>query len=190
MYALVVIGQWKTAQISLGIERVTNSMYVCLWVLSCARLFVNPARLLCPWDFPGKNTGVGCHFLLQGIFPTQGLNPCLLCSLHWQADSLPLCQLGIPRIPNNEYKYTFFVCEDDASNSANCRLSIKNKVKPQGLTPEEMSDISQDGTHAHKLRSTEKNAWPSNFNWWKETVSPGSSVVCSEGSQEGFPKSS
>ena len=36
------------------------------------------ARLLCPWDFPGKNTGVGCHFLLQGIFPTQRLNPGLL----------------------------------------------------------------------------------------------------------------
>ena len=33
-----------------------------------------PTRLLCPWDFPGKDTGVGCHFLLQGIFPTQGLN--------------------------------------------------------------------------------------------------------------------
>ena len=32
-------------------------------------------RLLCPWDFPGKNTGVGCHSLLQGIFLTQGLNP-------------------------------------------------------------------------------------------------------------------
>ena len=31
-------------------------------------------RLLCPWDFPGKNTGASCHFLLQGIFPTQGLN--------------------------------------------------------------------------------------------------------------------
>ena len=30
--------------------------------------------LLGPWDFPGKNTGVGCHFLLQGIFPTQELN--------------------------------------------------------------------------------------------------------------------
>ena len=28
-----------------------------------------------PWDFPSKNTGVGCHFLLQGVFPTQGLNP-------------------------------------------------------------------------------------------------------------------
>ena len=34
-----------------------------------------PARILCPWDFPGKNIGVGCHFLLQEIFPTQGLNP-------------------------------------------------------------------------------------------------------------------
>ena len=37
----------------------------------------SPARLLRPWDFPGKNAGVGSHFLLQGIFPTQGLNPCL-----------------------------------------------------------------------------------------------------------------
>ena len=33
-----------------------------------------PARLLCPWDFSGKNTGVSCHFLLQGISPTQGSN--------------------------------------------------------------------------------------------------------------------
>ena len=36
------------------------------------------ARLLCPWDFPGKNIRLGYHFLLQGIFPTQGSNPCLL----------------------------------------------------------------------------------------------------------------
>ena len=40
--------------------------------------------------FPGMNMGVGCHFRLQGIFPTQGLNPGLLHLLHWQADSLPL----------------------------------------------------------------------------------------------------
>ena len=37
-----------------------------------------PARLLCPWDFSDKNTGVGCHFLFQGIFPTQGSNSHLL----------------------------------------------------------------------------------------------------------------
>ena len=39
---------------------------------------LKPTRLLCSWDFPGTNTGVGCYFLLQGIFPTQGLNPNLL----------------------------------------------------------------------------------------------------------------
>ena len=37
-----------------------------------------PAKLLCPWNSPGKHTGVGCHFLLQGIFPTQGSNLGLL----------------------------------------------------------------------------------------------------------------
>ena len=47
-------------------------------------------RLPCPWSFPGSNTGVGCHFLLHGIFPTQGSNPSLLCLLRWQLDSLPL----------------------------------------------------------------------------------------------------
>ena len=54
---------------------------------------LQPARLLCPWDFPGKNTRMGCHFLLQGIFLTPGLNPRLL---HWQADSLPVSHLGSP----------------------------------------------------------------------------------------------
>ena len=38
---------------------------------------LQPIRLLCPWDFPCKNTGAGCHFLLQGIFPTQGWNTSL-----------------------------------------------------------------------------------------------------------------
>ena len=46
-----------------------------------------PTRLLCPWDSPGKNTGLGCHALLQGIFPTQALNLLVLCLLHLQADS-------------------------------------------------------------------------------------------------------
>ena len=47
---------------------------------------LQPARLLCLWDSPGKNTGVGCHALLQGIFPMEGWN---LHLLHWQADSFP-----------------------------------------------------------------------------------------------------
>ena len=45
-------------------------------------------------DSPGKNTGVGYHALLQGIFPMQGSNPHLLCHLHWQGCSLPLVPPG------------------------------------------------------------------------------------------------
>ena len=51
---------------------------------------------VCLWDDPGKNTGVGCHALLQGVFPTQGSNPRLLRLLHWQAGSLPLVPPGMP----------------------------------------------------------------------------------------------
>ena len=52
-------------------------------------------RLLCSWDSPGKNTGVDCHFLLQGIFSTLGLNQHFL---HWQADSLLLSHQESPII--------------------------------------------------------------------------------------------
>ena len=72
-------------------------MCMCGWVLTCSVVSdslrphgLQPTRLLCPWDSPGKNTGVGCHFLLQGIFPTQGSNLWLLSLLHWQARSLSL----------------------------------------------------------------------------------------------------
>ena len=48
-----------------------------------------PARLLSPRDFPAKNTGVGCHFLLLGILLIQGSN---LCLLHCQAESYLVAQ--------------------------------------------------------------------------------------------------
>ena len=49
---------------------------------SSVTLWPTPVRLPYPWGFSGKNTRVGCHFLLQGIFPSQGSNPGLLCLLH------------------------------------------------------------------------------------------------------------
>ena len=52
---------------------------------------LQPAKLLCPQNFPIKNIGVSCHFLLQGIFPTQGSS---LCLLYWQVNFLPLHHLG------------------------------------------------------------------------------------------------
>ena len=55
---------------------------------------LKPTRLLCPWDFLGKNPGAGCHFLLQEIFPTQVLNPHLLCLLHCRQILYPLSHRG------------------------------------------------------------------------------------------------
>ena len=74
---------------------------------------VQPARLLCPWDSPGKNTGVGCHALLQGIFPTQGSNPglphcrrILYCLSH---QGSPKLLVVCPYYPFNNYKIYSFI---------------------------------------------------------------------------------
>ena len=73
---------------------------------SRVRLFVTPwtvaCQAPCPWDFQGKYTRVGCHFLLQGMFPTQGSN---LHLLHWQAGSLPLAPPGKPMETSNVCVY-------------------------------------------------------------------------------------
>ena len=67
-----------------------------------------PARLLCPLDFPGKNTGVDCLFLLQGVFLTQESNPHLLlgrwilyCWAPWEA--LSDCILGFSFFPDSTF---------------------------------------------------------------------------------------
>ena len=79
--------------------------------LFCDLVDCSPARLLYPWDFPGENPGVGCHFLLQGIALNQGLNPHLLCLLHWQVGSLPLSQMGSPCFPEQQPRtWTLPVC--------------------------------------------------------------------------------
>ena len=55
---------------------------------------IQPTLVFCLWNFPGKKTVMGCHFLLQGSFPTKESNPCILCLFHWQANSLPLAPSG------------------------------------------------------------------------------------------------
>ena len=61
----------------------------CLWPFG-----LEPARLLCTWDFLGKNTRVDCHFLLQGIFLTKGSNLCILYCRHIPAGTLPAEPFG------------------------------------------------------------------------------------------------
>ena len=62
----------------------------------CYPMDCSPPGSFVHGDSPGKNTGVGCHALLQGIFPTQESNQCLLCLLHWQAGSSALGPFGKP----------------------------------------------------------------------------------------------
>ena len=73
-------------------------MCVCTQLLSRVPLFATPWTVACQapvsMGFSGKNTVVGCHALLQGIFPTHGLNLCLLRLLHWQVGSSPLVLPG------------------------------------------------------------------------------------------------
>ena len=75
-----------------------SSSRVCAQLLSHVPLFAAPWTVT--YQAP-RSTGLlsqeywsGCHFLFQGIFPTQGLNPHVLCLLHWQAGSLPLAPPG------------------------------------------------------------------------------------------------
>ena len=96
-------GVVSKAKVTVFWNSLASSMIHCCQVASVVSDSVRPhglppTTLLCPWDSPGKNIGVSCHFLLQGIFLTQGLNPGLLCLLHWQVGSLPLVPPGKPWI--------------------------------------------------------------------------------------------
>ena len=75
-------------------------MLICLSYVLCNSLQLyglQPARLFSPWDSPGKNTGLGCHALLQEIFLIQESKLHLLCLLHWRVGSLPLAPPGEPK---------------------------------------------------------------------------------------------
>ena len=78
-------------------------------VSSCSRSYESygPAGLLCPWDSPGENTGVCCHALLQGIYPTEGLNSHLLCLLTGRVLYQSLVPLGKPHMQQEMYTKLF-----------------------------------------------------------------------------------
>ena len=71
---------------------------------------------------PGQNTGVGCHALLQGIFPTQGSNPGLLRLLHWQPGSLPLAPPGKSSSHRDAMKTFFGASAPSAPNPQTLQL--------------------------------------------------------------------
>ena len=82
-------------------------------------------RVFCPWNSPGKNTGVGCHALLQRIFPTQRLSPHFLCLLLFQAGSLPLYHLG--SLDQRRGITKFWVQQKNTNFTAHCWLNDLEK---------------------------------------------------------------
>ena len=95
VFSVRFIFQFVTTEILQMVSTQDRVAVVVVQLLGCVQLFEIPwiVSRQAPWGSPGKSPGVGCHFLLQGIFPGQGSNPCLL---HWQVDSLPLSHQGSP----------------------------------------------------------------------------------------------
>ena len=116
------------------------------------RLFVTPSRLLCPWDFSGKNTGVVCHFLLQGIFPTQGSNWSLL---HWQLDF---------------YHWATWECPLHVKHYRNISSGPKNsRVKAiiflSTLQLSKVRDLWKLNNFSHSHIASKWQSWDSNLVW-------------------------
>ena len=104
-------------------------LFVTIWTIACQ----TPLSM----DSLGKNTGVGCHFLLQGIFLTQGSNSCLFCLLHWQAGSLPLATPRKPTPPCLVLQI-FFPCFSDKGQNPYCDVKevyLSQKLLLSNLTP-------------------------------------------------------
>ena len=96
-------------------------------------------KLLCTWNSPGKNTGVGCHAPLHGIFPTQGSNSHLLCLLHWQAGLLSVAP------PRNSKAFIF--------------LSIFIRISKQSKWSNRQR-INLKNIQATPAAQFQKNKWP------------------------------
>ena len=112
----------------------SKSSLVCVFSrFSHVYLFATPwtvaYRLLCPWDSPGKNAGVGCHALLQGIVSTQGWNPHLLLALLYENPELKL-------LLSPSYKLKGFHGGSEGKASA-CNVEDPGSIPGLGRSPGE-----------------------------------------------------
>ena len=131
--------------------------------------FVTPwtvaTRLLCPWDFPGKTIGVGCHFLLWGIFPTQGSNPhFLLC----QMDSLPVSHKGSPW---EIYLFLNSPCEGKRRRGQQRMRCLGSITDSMDMNLSKLWEIVMDrGAWPAAVHGVAKSSWLSN--WTVTTYRP------------------
>ena len=116
----------------LNLPTLLLSAHACSVMSLCESVDCSPAGSSAHGHYLDKNTGVGHHFLLQGIFPAQGLNPHLLWLLHWQADSLPLCQLGSPPLrvlPDKDSAHNFSSWVSSQATKSEARMVKQGKNK-------------------------------------------------------------
>ena len=130
------------------------------------------ARLLSPWEFPGKNIGVGCHFLLQWIILTQGLNLSLLNLLHWQANSLPLDHQGKP-IKSSSYfiraykaklirHFDLHQAREQKICAQSCDAGVSQEIKNKNYNAQSLNTHTHTHTHTHdtqRKREKEKDSF-------------------------------
>ena len=109
-----------------------------------------PTRFLCPWDCPDKNIGMGYHYLLQGIFPIEGLNPRLQCFLHCQANYLPLSHLGshlpLRAVPNSLQ----FACHENPMNCIKSQKDVTLKDEPSRSEVVQYATVEEQSTTTNK----------------------------------------
>ena len=125
--------------------KVTHNLCCCHCLVAelCPSLLwphrLQPFRLLCPWNLPNKNTGVGCYFLLQGICPTQGLNPHLL-HCRWILYPWPTKEALILGTGNKFLKFCFpcltFPGDSDRKES-DCNAGQVDSIPESGRSPGE-----------------------------------------------------
>ena len=115
----ILCAMWRPPTTKNQRAHISQCVWTCKLLQLCLTLYdpmyYGPLWLLYPWDSPGKSTGVCCHALFQGIFPTQGWSLHLLLLLHWQAGSLPLVPPGKPKycdimIYNKKYIFALHLC--------------------------------------------------------------------------------
>ena len=122
-------------------------------------MFCNPKDCSLPASsvhgtFPGKNTGAGCHFQVQGIFPTQGLNPRLLHLLHWQTASSPLApprKTILPVVLLKLFSNDWMILAKEKTKNSIC----PSRSQGQRVTFE-MIGTSQSGSHTISVFSLRK----------------------------------
>ena len=129
---------------------------------------LSPAKLLCPWNFPGKNTRVGCHFFLQGIFPTQESNPGLL---HCKQILYCLSHQG-----RCYYHFTLisprFVWKRQRGHAEQDMGRCMQWVLPSPWTFQKPEVPSNRSPPAHPLRDTLCIGGHTQSEWWGQSLSP------------------